>query len=199
MSRIAIKWGGTIDKYIGDAILVFFGDPLTKGTKEDALRCVSMALEMQEKLDDLRFFWKNRGITQPLNARMGIHSGVCTVGNFGSEDRLDYTIIGNGVNLASRLESNARINQILISEDTYLLINNSVYCKKQQTMQVKGISYKIQTYEVVELKSSIENKPDVIKKNIPGLTLTFNKHEVENKKTAIKLISDVLRTLKSDK
>ena len=90
MSNIAIKWGGTIDKFIGDAILVFFGDPKTKGKEEDAVSCVSMAIEMLEKLNSLRS-------KKTINARIGIHTGVCTVGNFGSEDRLDYTIIGNGV------------------------------------------------------------------------------------------------------
>ena len=105
MSKIAIRWGGTIDKFIGDAILVFFGDPESRGNREDALACVSMALEMLEKLELLREAWRERGLARSLNARMGIHSGVCTVGNFGSEDRLDYTVIGDGVNLAARLES----------------------------------------------------------------------------------------------
>ena len=120
MSKIAIRWGGTIDKFIGDAILVFFGDPESRGNREDALACVSMALEMLEKLELLREAWRERGLARSLNARRGIHSGVCTVGNFGSEDRLDYTVIGNGVNLAARLETNSESNKILISEDTYL-------------------------------------------------------------------------------
>ena len=93
-SKIAIRWGGTIDKFIGDAILVFFGDPESRGNKEDAMACVSMALEMLEKLELLREAWRERGLARSLNARMGVHSGVCTVGNFGSEDRLDYTVIG---------------------------------------------------------------------------------------------------------
>ena len=148
MSKIAIRWGGTIDKFIGDAILVFFGDPETRGNKEDAMACVSMALEMLEKLELLREAWRERGLARSLNARMGIHSGVCTVGNFGSEDRLDYTVIGNGVNLAARLEANSESNKILISEDTYLLVKEEIKCIKKQEISVKGISYPIQTYEV---------------------------------------------------
>ena len=91
-----------------------------------------MALEMLEELNKLRIFWRKKGLAKPLNARIGIHTGVCTVGNFGSEDRLDYTIIGNGVNLASRLESNSNLNKILLSEDTYLLVKNRITCEKKR-------------------------------------------------------------------
>ena len=127
MSKISIKWGGTIDKFIGDAIMIFFGDPISKGVNLDAINCVSMALEMLEKLEELRQGWRKKGLALPLNARIGIHTGICTVGNFGSEDRLDYTVIGNGVNLASRLESNANPNTILVSEDTFLLIKDEIH------------------------------------------------------------------------
>ena len=193
MSNIAIKWGGTIDKFIGDAILIFFGDPNTKGNAEDAVACVSMALDMLEELKKLRVSWKKRGLAKPLNARIGIHSGVCTVGNFGSEDRLDYTIIGNGVNLASRLESNSNINKILLSEDTYLLIKNQIMCEKKDAINVKGISYPVQTYEVTGF--SDKNK-DLIEKNIPGLSLSFDISEIEDDKVAIELVSEVLKNLK---
>ena len=77
-----------------------------------------------------------------------LHTDTRTVGNFGSHDRLDYTTIGNGVNLASRLESNSRPNQILISEDTYLLIREQIICDKLDKIQVKNIKHPIQTYEV---------------------------------------------------
>ncbi len=194
MSNIAIKWGGTIDKFIGDAILVFFGDPSSKGDEEDAIACVSMAIEMIEELNKLRISWRKKGLAKPLNARIGIHSAVCTVGNFGSEDRLDYTIIGNGVNLASRLESKSNINKILLSEDTYLLIRDKIICKKKDAIKVKGISFPIQTYEVI--KFSEENK-NLIEKNIPGLSLSIDKSEIEDNKIAIELVSEVLKHLKS--
>ena len=151
MSKIAIKWGGTIDKFIGDAMLVFFGDPNSLGEKKDAIACVSMAVEMLEKLADLREVWKDRGVPKSLNARMGIHSGTCTVGNFGSEDRLDYTIIGRGVNLASRLESSSKPNRILISEDTRTLVKDHITSQKKEEIYVKGISYPVQTYEISSL------------------------------------------------
>ena len=195
MSKIVIRWGGTIDKFIGDAILVFFGDPDTKGNKEDAVACVSMALEMLEKLELLREMWREKGLARSLNARMGIHSGVCTVGNFGSEDRLDYTVIGNGVNLASRLESNSEANKILISEDTYLLIKEEIKCIKKQEISVKGISYPIQTYEVSGFSSNSSLYSSKLVKSIPGLSLTFDPNEIEDTDRAMKLISDLMSRL----
>ena len=194
MSNVAIKWGGTIDKFIGDAILVFFGDPNSRGDEEDAIACVSMAMDMLEELNKLRISWRKKGLAKPLNARMGIHTGVCTVGNFGSEDRLDYTIIGNGVNLASRLEARAGINKILISEDTYLLIRNKIICEKKEPINVKGISYPVQTYEVVKFSQENDN---LIERNIPGLSLSIDKSEIEDNKIAIKVVSEVLKDLKS--
>ncbi len=104
MSRIALDHGATIDKYVGDAIVIFFGDPETKGVKEDALACVKMAIAMRKRMNDLQVIWRDLGIEKPLRVRMGIHTGFCTVGNFGSEDRMDYTIIGGAANIASRLE-----------------------------------------------------------------------------------------------
>ena len=101
------EYGATIDKYVGDAILMFFGDPESRGVKEDALACVKMALAMQKRMDELAEVWRDAGIETPLRCRIGIHTDYCTVGNFGSEDRMDYTIIGGAVNLASRLEHEA--------------------------------------------------------------------------------------------
>ncbi|MFZ0092481.1 MAG: PAS domain S-box protein, partial [Pseudolabrys sp.] len=89
MSKIALQYGATIDKYVGDAIVMFFGDPATLGVKEDALACVQMALAMQKRVGELAHEWGNMGIATPLRCRIGIHTGYCTVGNFGSDDRMD--------------------------------------------------------------------------------------------------------------
>ena len=107
MSTIALKYGATIDKFIGDAMLMFFGDPKTMGVKEDARACLLMAIEMQQRMADLRKIWWEQGFEYPFEMRVGINTGYCNVGNFGSEDRMDYTIIGGEVNLAARLEANA--------------------------------------------------------------------------------------------
>jgi class 3 adenylate cyclase len=196
MSEVAIRWGGTIDKFIGDAILVFFGDPVSKGNREDAVACVSMAVEMLERLESLRSFWRERGVARPLNVRIGIHTGVCTVGNFGSEDRLDYTVIGNGVNLASRLESNSDLNQILISEDTYLLVKQHVRCEQGEAISVKGISHPVQTYQVIELVNASARKDTKLEEVIPGLSLALDPFSLEDHEAARQLLSTALKRLK---
>jgi PAS domain S-box-containing protein len=94
MSRIADEHGGTIDKFIGDGIMIFFGDPETRGRKQDALACVRMALAMRERIHQLHDEWRAAVGSADLHVRIGINTGYCTVGNFGSEDRLDYTIVG---------------------------------------------------------------------------------------------------------
>lgn len=195
MSKIALRWGGTIDKYIGDAIMIFFGDPASKGEKSDAVNCVRMAMEMVDQLAEVRAIWKDKGLALPLNARMGIHTGICTVGNFGSEDRLDYTVIGNGVNLASRLESNAKPNSILISEDTYLHVRSEIDCSKNNTIKVKGVSYPVQTYKVEGLMMEPADQFGLTEHQIPGLSLILDQSKIENRVLVRKKIKEVLDLL----
>jgi adenylate cyclase len=159
MSRIVLKHGGTLDKFIGDAILVFFGDPETRGVKEDALACLNMALEMREAIGELRAGWLAQGITTPFQVRMGIATGYCTVGNFGSEERMSYTIIGNQVNLASRLESAAAPGQILISADTWSLVNEEIAAIAQEPMSIKGFDHPVQAYRVIGQRDATVNAP----------------------------------------
>ena len=193
MTNIAVKHGGTVDKYIGDAIMVFFGDPNTKGHKEDAVSCVEMAMEMNSRLWEIRDTWKKRGISQPLEIRIGIHTDICTVGNFGSQDRLDYTTIGNGVNLASRLESNARPNEILISEDTYLLIRESIHCERLNKINVKNIKHPIQTYKVVGKHEDINRQ---IKEKHDGFSLFIDPKVVTDIGKKRELLERALELLK---
>lgn len=195
MSKIALRWGGTIDKYIGDAIMIFFGDPASKGEKADAVNCVRMAMEMVDQLAEVRAIWKDKGLALPLNARMGIHTGICTVGNFGSENRLDYTVIGNGVNLASRLESNAKPNSILISEDTYLHVRSEINCSKNNTIKVKGVSYPVQTYKVEGLMMDQADQFGLTEHQIPGLSLILDQSKIENRALVRKKIKEVLDLL----
>jgi class 3 adenylate cyclase len=149
MSKIALQHGATIDKYVGDAIVMFFGDPTTLGVKQDALACVQMALAMQKRVAELAEEWRDNGIETPLRCRIGIHTGYCTVGNFGSEDRMDYTMVGGTVNLASRLEHEAVPGGVLISFETYAHVKDEVRCEERGHVQVKGIAHPVATYAVL--------------------------------------------------
>ncbi|MFL2823572.1 MAG: adenylate/guanylate cyclase domain-containing protein [Paracoccaceae bacterium] len=149
MSNIALEYGGTIDKYIGDAVMIFFGDPDSLGIEQDARKCVEMAVAMQKKMNELIGYWgKSFGLKNDLQIRIGINTGFCTVGNFGSEDRLDYTAVGAAVNLASRLEEAAAPGSILVSEDTFLLVKSLFSFKEPREIDVKGLLRKIKLYEV---------------------------------------------------
>ena len=174
MSRIALEHGATIDKYVGDAILIFFGDPETKGVKEDALACVQMAIAMRSRLHDLEDIWRQSGIERPLRCRMGIHTGFCTVGNFGSEDRMDYTIIGGAVNTASRLETLASPGEILISYETFAHVRDQILSKEHGEAEVKGIAYPVATYQVVDTYASLGHLQRRFREEHPNVTLDLN-------------------------
>lgn len=148
MSAIALQFGGTIDKFVGDAMLVFFGDPESMGIDNDAAACVRMAMAMQQRLGDLSVRWRNRGIERPFRARMGINTGFVNVGNFGSSVRMDYTIIGAEVNLAARLESVAEPGSIVMSYETYALVREIVAAHALAPLNVKGIPREIVPYVV---------------------------------------------------
>jgi class 3 adenylate cyclase len=152
MSKIALQYGATIDKYVGDAILLFFGDPETRGVKEDALACVKMALAMQKRIGELAELWRDMGIETPFRCRIGINTGYCTVGNFGSEDRMDYTVIGGAVNLASRLEREAWPGSVLISHETFAHVRDEVYCEERGRTRVRGMGYPVATYEAIRIR-----------------------------------------------
>jgi len=201
MSKIALDHGGTIDKYIGDAIMIFFGDPESLGEKEDAIACIKMAIAMKKKLRKMRREWDVLGISTPLRVRMGINTGFCTVGNFGSEERLDYTIVGGAVNLASRLETAAGIDQILISEDTFSLIKDVVRCEPNEKITVKGIAYPIKTYTVLDLIETLQEEQEHIKAQLKGfkLTIDFQKLDYNDKLYAREMLEKAMSQLEINK
>ena len=148
MASIAIDYGGTVDKFIGDAVMVFFGDPESSGELEDALKCIDMSLAMIARNAELQKHWKKLGVSKGLNVRMGVATGFCTVGNFGSDQRMDYTVLGSPVNLAARLQALAPQNALLISESTYQIVKKHVECEKYQEITPKGFARPVQTYRV---------------------------------------------------
>jgi adenylate cyclase len=169
MSAIAHEHGGTIDKFIGDAMLIFFGDPETKGDRADAQACLRMAWRMQHRLVELNAKWRAQGIEQPFKSRIGINSGYCNVGNFGSADRMDYTIIGAEANLAARLQSIAEAGGIVISYETFALVSDIVTSHALAPITMKGISREVVPYSVDSIIDSPTDRGDVVIERMPGL------------------------------
>ena len=153
MASIALECGGTVDKFIGDAVLIFFGDPDSDGEIEDALKCLEMAIRMQLRVGELQKYWQKQGVSRGLHVRMGITTGYCTVGNFGSEQRLDYTVLGSPVNLAARLQAMAEPDTILIDEATHSLVGEQVNCREADQIMPKGFARPVQVYQVEDFHS----------------------------------------------
>ncbi len=156
MSKIAVKYGGTIDKFIGDSIMIFFSESSSRDDCEAARQCVLMALEMLKKTKALSENWISKGSPSHLKVRMGINTGFCTVGNFGSNDRMDYTLIGGQVNIASRLEKISDENSITISNSTYNFVKDMVVVEPPVSTKIKGINHPIEVYKLIRLKSEDE-------------------------------------------
>lgn len=195
MSHIALQYGATIDKYIGDAIMVFFGDPETKGAKEDALQCVKMAIAMRERLSQLGDSWRAAGISRPMVCRTGIHTGYCTVGNFGSDERMDYTIVGGTVNTASRLESAAQPGEILVSYETYAQVSDDIECAERGEINVKGLAYPVATYSVLGPLASTSRQTGKFQEQKSGLHLEIDtaKMSPQDRASALKALKRAIR------
>jgi adenylate cyclase len=146
MTDLIFESGGTLDKYIGDAIMAVYGAPLPK--PDDALRATKTAMEMHRALAVLNRNWESRG-QQPLRMGVGINTGAVTAGNIGSAKRMDYTVIGDAVNLASRLCSNAAAGQILVSESTYSQLNGEIPAQRLEPIRVKGKEAPVELYEIL--------------------------------------------------
>jgi adenylate cyclase len=201
MSNIALEHGATIDKYVGDAILMFFGDPESRGISEDAVACVKMALAMQKRIGELAEVWRDLGIGSPLRCRIGIHTGYCTVGNFGSEARMDYTIVGGAVNLASRLEHEATPGGVLISYETFAHVKDEIRCEERGLIRVKGIAYEVAIYEVVALKKDVVASYDGIGTDLPHFRLEIEPEllSADERRQATMALRHVLGILEIDK
>ena len=157
MTDIALDHGATIDKYIGDAMMVFFGDPDSKGEQEDARACVKMALKMRDRISDLQDKWQKQGFADPFVIRMGMNTGYCNVGNFGSDQRLTYTIIGSEVNVAQRLEASAQPGGILMSYETYAHAQDLIEVEQLESISMKGVKREIKVFSVLN-KLKKENR-----------------------------------------
>jgi class 3 adenylate cyclase/PAS domain-containing protein len=197
MSSIALEYGATIDKFIGDAIMLFFGDPESRGAREDAIACVKMAIAMQQRMRDLQAEWRERGQEHVFQLRIGINTGYCTVGNFGSDDRVDYTIIGNEVNLAARLQTHADLGGILLAHETYALVKDAVLAEETGTITVKGFPTPVRTHRVVGLRDDTGVQGRIIRQEQEGLLLIIDQKKLtgEGRADAIRVLREAMARL----
>ncbi len=195
MSRIALEFGATIDKYIGDAIMVFFGDPESKGVKEDAVACVRMAIAMLRRMRELRSEWQEWGAERPFQLRIGINTGYCTVGNFGSAERMDYTIIGNMVNMTARLQSHAEVDGILMGHETYSLVKDVVATEERSPIKAKGFTEPIRCYEVLGLYDDLVREGRLIREEQEGFKFMLDLQK-RDKQQAITTLEAILARLR---
>ena len=154
MSDIIMKREGTLDKYIGDAIMAFWNAP--KPVENHAVNACYAAIENQQKLSEMRIRWINEDLP-PIGCRIGLHTGTVVVGNFGSAKRLNYTIIGDPVNLAARLESACKQYNIdiMISEETYLAAKENIEVRLLDNIAVKGKKEGVFVYELLGRKGKL--------------------------------------------
>ena len=127
-------------------------------------------------MNELTGYWgKTFGLKKELQVRMGINTGFCTVGNFGSNDRLDYTAVGSAVNLASRLESAATPGAIMVSEETYLLVKQYFSFKDPKEIEIKGLLRKVKLYEL-EIETSVQDK--IIRIHRSNFDISINRKSI---------------------
>ena len=190
MSTIALELGGTIDKFIGDAVLIFFGDPESQGETDDALSCIEMAIRMQKRVKELQKHMKKLGVASGIQVRMGISTGHCTVGNFGSDQRMDYTVLGGPVNLAARLQNLADPESILIDEKTQVLVEDEVKCTYADEITPKGFARPIKIYRIEDFIDKDHHK---LRRRLThvGQRVEVNVFDSSNIKAAIEELRDI--------
>jgi class 3 adenylate cyclase len=145
-------------------------------------------------MEELQFEWRDSGLEKPFQLRIGINTGYCTVGNFGSEDRMDYTIIGGTVNLASRLQSHAEPGGILISHETYSLVKKLFVAMERAPIQAKGFIKPIRNYKLVGQADGLMDQGRIIREERDGLTVLLDLQKLD-KATAVPALKSILSRL----
>ena len=142
--------------------------------------------------------WSELGVKKPLQIRIGINSGYCTVGTFGTHKNLDYTALGAHVNLASRLESAGKPGNILISHETWSLVKDHILCRDKGQIKAKGFSHPIQVYEVVDHRKNLGGNQSYISENLDGFSMHLDMEKVKNydKQKVIHSLENAAKKLK---
>ncbi|PID37695.1 MAG: guanylate cyclase [Pseudomonadales bacterium] len=179
MTIVAKRHDAVLDKFIGDGMMCFFGTHGHRSVEENAVACVEMALDMRREMRDLRRKWQSEGF-EGLYVRIGINTGFCHVGNFGTDIRMSYTIIGKEVNLASRLESVAGQDEIVISQSTYDYVNSDYVCEKVGNVKLKGFEEPVTCWRVKEPVNTQAKAAQWVDHELPGFNLHLNFQDIKN-------------------
>ena len=193
MTDVVFKYEGTLDKYMGDAIMAVYGAPLER-PNHPSNACHS-ALEMMEALGKLNEKWIGEG-KKPLDIGIGINTGMMMVGNMGSEQRFDYTVMGDAVNLGSRLEGANKDykTNILISESTYERVKDEFYCMELDMVQVKGKTLPVKIYQLLSHKQLSDIRHQAISYFAQGLQL-YRQQKWDEAIKMFKLVADLDKDL----
>jgi adenylate cyclase len=151
MTAIAVAHGGMIEKFIGDAVVVLFGAPKTSDVETQVWSSLQTAIEMRVAVNNLSTHWRHRGLSGQVSLRIGINTGYCTVGVFGSDILKNYAALGNPINIAARLQAEASPGTILCGFSSYAVVKDRVRVKERGMLSLKGISHPVEAYEILAL------------------------------------------------
>jgi class 3 adenylate cyclase len=159
-----------------------------------------MAIAMQRRMRELQGEWMNVGNEKPFQLRIGINTGFCTVGNFGSEDRMDYTIIGGEVNLAARLQAHAELGGILMAHETYSLVKDHIHAEELAPISVKGVSSPVKTYRVLHIHDEAEAETKIVRHQRPGarIDVDFRRLSAEDRLDVLRIAEELCQRLRDE-
>ncbi|MDX1497922.1 MAG: adenylate/guanylate cyclase domain-containing protein, partial [Salinisphaeraceae bacterium] len=146
MVDIIEQHDGTLNEFAGDGLMALWCAPHSLPPENQAKQAISAALAMQAKMPELNEHWRKLGLGTELRIRVGINTGMVSVGSYGSQGRMTYTAIGLQTNIASRIESQAAPGQILISDATYQLIDDAIDCEAKGEVDCKGVHFPVKVY-----------------------------------------------------
>ena len=149
MSSLVEEHGGIVSEFAGDGMMAVFGAPDVMPAEQQAVSAVRAARAMQAELPSLSRSWQDVGVTEPMQMRIGISTGVLSVGSFGSAGRMTYTAIGLHTNIAARLEAHCRPGEVLVSESTWRLLHDRVDCAPRGEVQCKGVRDPVRVFSPI--------------------------------------------------
>lgn len=148
MARIADEHGGTVEQFVGDGITVLFGVPAATDERDHARRAVETARAMQQRVAELERRWFDEGIDVGVRVRIGINTGVASVGSFGSAGRMTYSAVGTQTNLAARIQGHCPPGRVLVSHSTWALVRDRFAWLDRGEFEAKGLHFPVRAYEL---------------------------------------------------